>query len=116
MDITNVDVGHHGNIYILSLFFRFLILISIGDHEGGPDGMDFDSEGNLLVANWGGAHIEVFGPSGGSPIERIQCPFSNPSNVHFRPDSWQIFVTEHDSDSLWSFEWKHKGAKQFCDL
>lgn len=30
-----------------------------GDHEGGPDGMDFDASGNLLVANWGSGFIDV---------------------------------------------------------
>ena len=78
--------------------------------------MDFDAEGNLLVANWGGSHIEVFGPKGGSPNLRIKCPFTKPSNLHFHPDSQQVFVTEHDSDSLWTFEWKHKGLKHYCEL
>ena len=78
--------------------------------------MDFDSEGNLLVANWGGSYIEVFTANGGSPTLRIKCPFDKPSNVHFRPDSKQVYVTEHDSDSLWTFEWKYKGKKQYCEL
>lgn len=48
-----------------------------GDHDGGPDGMDFDDAGNLLVANWGGSHIEVYNPAG-TQIARIKCPFANP--------------------------------------
>jgi gluconolactonase len=92
------------------------VMSNTGDHEGGPDGMDFDAEGRLLVANWGGGHIEVFGPEGGNPIERIKCPFDKPSNLHFRPNSTEVFVTEHDSDSLWKFNWKCQGAKQFCEI
>ena len=33
--------------------------VILGRHEGGPDGMDFDSQGNLLVANWGSGYIDV---------------------------------------------------------
>ena len=29
------------------------------DHEGGPDGMDFDENGNLIVAHWGAGFLEV---------------------------------------------------------
>ena len=78
--------------------------------------MDFDEEGNLLVANWGSSHLEVFGSSGGDPVARILCPFDKPSNLHFRPDSTVVYVTEHTSNGLWWFEWKCKGMKQFCDL
>ena len=38
---------------------KFLSWWLAGDHEGGPDGMDFDSMGNLLVANWGSGYIDV---------------------------------------------------------
>ena len=85
-----------------------------GDHEGGPDGMDFDEDGFLLVANWGGGHIEVFPPAGGAPSTRIRCPFDRVSNVHFRPNSNEVLVTEHDDDALWSFEWRAKGRKEYC--
>lgn len=36
-----------------------MLLCIAGDHDGGPDGMDFDYEGNLLVANWGSGYIDV---------------------------------------------------------
>ena len=85
-----------------------------GDHEGGPDGMDFDEDGFLLVANWGSGHVEVFPPTGGVPSTRIRCPFDRVSNVHFRPNSNEVFVTEHDNHALWSFEWRTKGRKEYC--
>lgn len=87
-----------------------------GDHQGGPDGMDFDEDNNLLVANWGGGHFEVFPPSGGDPIYRIKCPFVRPSNIHFLPGTSTAYVTEHDFHGLWKFEWKNKGKKQYCDI
>ena len=78
--------------------------------------MDFDSAGNLLVAHHGSEHIEVFGPEGGTPFCRIKCPFKTPSNVHFRPNTKEVYVTEHDTHGLWMFEWTQTGAKQYCDL
>ena len=93
--------------------YRFSYLT--GDHEGGPDGMDFDIDNNLLVANWGSSHIEVFAPEGGHPIERIKCPFERPSNIHFKPNSSEVFVTEHDNHAVWRFDWKRKGMPQYCE-
>jgi len=85
-----------------------------GDHFGGPDGMDFDSEGNLLVANWGGSSIDVFSPHG-RLIERVMAPFTKPSNVHFGgPDGQWVYVTEHDHNGLWKFHWDRPGQPQYC--
>lgn len=86
-----------------------------GDHKGGPDGMDYDEEGFLLVANWGSGHLEVFDPLG-KLTERIKCPFANPSNLQFKPNSSQVFVTEHEFHGLWRFDWRCKGQKQYCEL
>ncbi|KAK3609903.1 hypothetical protein CHS0354_036666 [Potamilus streckersoni] len=86
-----------------------------GDHQGGPDGMDFDEDNNLLVTNHGSSYIEVFSPEGGDPIARIKCPFHSPSNVHFQPHTNIVYVTEHEIHGLWKFEWKRKGKLQYCD-
>lgn len=95
------------------MHYKYLIA---GDHFGGPDGMDFDDQGNLIVANHGGSHLEVFSPDGGDPFIRIKCPFSEPSNVHFEPGCNMVYVTEHTYNGLWKFEWKHKGKKQYCEM
>ena len=80
-----------------------------GDHRGGPDGIDFDAEGNLLATNWGGGAIEVFDPSG-ALIERIETPFDKPSNLHFGgPDGCDLYVTEHTTDGLWRTRWRCPG-------
>ncbi|CAL1528121.1 unnamed protein product [Lymnaea stagnalis] len=87
-------------------------------HNGsfsGPDGMDFDEHGNLLVAHWGSGFIEVFSPDGGEPIKRIKCPFDKPSNIHFEPGTSFVYVTEHTNNSLWKFQWEAKGMPQYCD-
>ena len=76
--------------------------------------MDFDVCDQLLVANHGQGHIEVFG-SDGKLVSRIKCPFKTPSNVHFKPDSKICYVTEHDTNAVWSFVWKNKGMPMFCN-
>ncbi|KAK7099756.1 diisopropyl-fluorophosphatase-like [Littorina saxatilis] len=86
-----------------------------GNLEGGADGMDFDDKGNLLVAHWGTGHIEVFSPEGGSPAKRIPTPFKTPSNLHFQPKSRTVYMTEHDNNGLWKFEWETCGMPQFCE-
>ena len=78
--------------------------------------MDFDEDNNLLVANWGSSHLEVFGCDGGVPHTRIKCPFSKPSNLHFKRGSNIVYVTEHENHGLWKFEWKNKGKPQYCDI
>lgn len=84
-----------------------------GDHRGGPDGIDFDSQGDLIVTNLGGAHLEVFYPDG-STRERIPLPFAKPSNVHFRgPDDCTLLITEHSNHSLWQTPWPCPGQRQF---
>uniref|UniRef100_UPI0021C4C9AF Diisopropyl-fluorophosphatase n=1 Tax=synthetic construct TaxID=32630 RepID=UPI0021C4C9AF len=86
-----------------------------GTHKGGAAGMDFDEDNNLLVANWGSSHIEVFGPDGGQPKMRIRCPFEKPSALHFKPQTKTIFVTEHENNAVWKFEWQRNGKKQYCE-
>ena len=86
-----------------------------GEHEGGPDGMDFDRDGRLLVANWGSGHLEVFDESG-VHVSRIKCPFKNPSNLHFEPGSGVVYVTEHEFHGLWKFSWMTPGQRQYCEL
>ena len=77
--------------------------------------MDYDEENYLIVANHGGEHLEVFSPAGGDPVMRIKCPFQTPSNVHFKPGTSTVYVTEHDFHGLWKFEWKRKGKPQYCE-
>uniref|UniRef100_H2Y755 SMP-30/Gluconolactonase/LRE-like region domain-containing protein n=1 Tax=Ciona savignyi TaxID=51511 RepID=H2Y755_CIOSA len=84
--------------------------------NGGPDGMDFDETGRLLVANYGASHIEVYPPGGSQePIVRLKCPFKTLSNLHFARNSNICYVTEHDNGGVWKFEWDCKGAPMYCD-
>lgn len=84
-----------------------------GNHEGGPDGIDFDSQGRLLATNWGGSAVEIFGPDG-AHIGQIRTPFARPSNVHFMgPGSRDLLITEHDTNGLWKTQHTCDGQKQY---
>ena len=77
--------------------------------------MDFDVEGNLLVANWNSGFIEVF-DSDASHIVRIKCPFKQVSNLDFKPGTKEVYVTEHDNNALWRFTWENEGRRHYCHL
>ena len=92
-----------------ALFIRRRFATLPGEHRGGPDGMDFDAQGNLLATNWGGGAIEVFDPSG-TLVERIATPFDKPSNIHFGgADGRDLYVTEHTTNGLWRTRWRVPG-------
>jgi gluconolactonase len=84
-----------------------------GEHKGGPDGLDFDIQGNLLATNWGGYAIEIFDPNG-RHIGKIHTPFHAPSNLHFRgPGSRDLLITEHMCNGLWQVEHFCPGQRQY---
>lgn len=84
-----------------------------GEHKGGPDGLDFDADGNLLATNWGGYAVEIFDPTG-KHIGQIRTPFHAPSNVHFRgPDSKELLITEHQCQGLWQVTHTTTGQRQY---
>lgn len=92
---------------------KFLFGTLPGDHRGGPDGIDFDVEGNLIATNWGGGHLEVFSPDG-VLIQRAVLPFDKPSNLHFTsPGSRTLLITEHTENALWRCEWPTSGQLQY---
>lgn len=83
-----------------------------GEHRVGADGMDFDSAGNLLVANWGEKSIDVFDPTG-ALLERMTVS-GHASNLHFGgPDRRTLFITEHSTNALWRTSWKTPGQREW---
>lgn len=79
----------------------------------GPDGMDFDADGNLVATNLGSGFLDIFDPAG-SLIRRVSLPFKKPSNVHFSgPDSHLMLVTEHSTYGLWQFDYGMTGQLQY---
>jgi gluconolactonase len=62
----------------------------------GPDGMAFDSEGNLYVAHYGSGAVFVY-DAGGILLDRIPTPGVNPTNLCFGGAAHdQLYVTVDD--------------------
>lgn len=82
-----------------------------GDDSGGPDGMDYDQQGHLLVAHWKGSSIDMFDPDG-TLIERIMLPFADPSNLHFGgTDGKDLYITDLGNGAVWKTRWKWAGLR-----
>jgi sugar lactone lactonase YvrE len=92
---------------------RFLFATLSGDHPDGPDGIDFDEQGNLIATNLGVGTLDVFLPDGALKTHGT-LPFRDPSNVHFAgPGSRTLLITEHTYHGLWQTEWECAGQRQF---
>ncbi len=68
---------------------------------GDPDGFNFDVNGNMYVAHFGGGAIYVISPSG-EILHKIKTPGSKPSNVEFAgPDRKTFYITEDETNSIY---------------
>jgi gluconolactonase len=82
-----------------------------GDQATGGDGMDYDSDGRLIVADWGGNTLDAFDPDGRCVL-RMRLPFDAPSNLHFGGDDGRdLLVTEHGTNGLWRGRWPVPGIR-----
>ena len=81
----------------------------------GPDGMAFDSEGNLLVAHFGSGRVFVY-DAGGTEVDRICCGGANPTNVCFGgPHRTTLFITVDDTGEMVTVDWGVPGQTlHFC--
>ncbi|HNR69520.1 MAG TPA: SMP-30/gluconolactonase/LRE family protein [bacterium] len=69
---------------------------------GDPDGINFDLQGNLYVAHFGGGAVIVLAPDG-SVRRVIPTPGKKPSNVEFgNSDRKTLYVTEVETNSVYS--------------
>ncbi len=68
-------------------------IVKLPSHEGIPDGMTVDGNGNIWSACWGGAQIIQYDPDG-AEISRIELPAVQTSAVMFGgEDLTDIYVT-----------------------
>lgn len=78
---------------------------------GDPDGIEFDVEGNLYAAHFGGGAVYVFSPEG-KIIQKINTPGLKPTNLEFGgPDLKTLFLTEVVTNSLYKIDCKLVGSK-----
>lgn len=76
---------------------------------GDPDGIEFDVNGNLYVAHFGGKAVYVFSLEG-KLIQKIETPGSKPTNLEFGDEDYQtLYLTEVETNSLYKIRTKHPG-------
>lgn len=79
---------------------------------GDPDGIDFDSEGNLYTAHFGGGAVYKISATG-EVLQKISTPGKKPSNVEFGGDDLKtLFITECETNSVYSMRVDIPGAKK----
>ncbi|CAH1787841.1 unnamed protein product, partial [Owenia fusiformis] len=77
------------------------------------DGIDFDEKGNLIVTEHGSSMLFVFDPNGGAPTCQLKLPTTRATNIQFRPNSNELYIT---GDALLKLQWKYKGMKQYWEI
>ena len=76
---------------------------------GDPDGIEFDKNGNLYVAHYGGKAVYIFS-SNGEMIQKIKTPGSKPTNLEFGDDDAKtLYLTEVETSSLYKIRTKYSG-------
>lgn len=86
-EVYAFDLLPDGSLGAKRVFARF------ERHEGCPDGMTTDADGNLWAAMWDGARIEKLSPEG-ERIGSIPIPTRRPTSCVFvDPDCTEMYVT-----------------------
>jgi gluconolactonase len=79
--------------------------------DGDPDGIDFDINGNLYVAHFGGKAVYIFSPEG-KLQQKIETPGSKPTNLEFGDGDFKtLYLTEVETNSLYKIRTKFPGKK-----
>jgi gluconolactonase len=79
----------------------------------GPDGMAFDSAGNLYVAHYNGARVDVLDATG-REVVRIEVPGPGVTNVAFGgADGRDVVITEVSTASVYRTRVEIPGLKLF---
>ena len=80
---------------------------------GDPDGFNFDIEGNLYVAHFGGGNLYVISPSG-EILRKVKTPGLKPTNVEFAgEDGKTLFLTEVETNSIYKCRVNVMGHSNF---
>ncbi|HEX2960780.1 MAG TPA: SMP-30/gluconolactonase/LRE family protein [Ignavibacteriales bacterium] len=80
---------------------------------GDPDGIAFDTEGNLYAAHFGGGGVYVISPDG-KIKGKIPTPGKKPSNVEFAGDDMKtLYITEDETNSIYKTRVEVPGLRLF---
>lgn len=76
---------------------------------GDPDGIEFDVNGNLFVAHFGGKAVYIFSPEG-LLLHKIETPGSKPTNLEFGDEDYKtLYLTEVETNSLYKIRTNYPG-------
>ena len=76
---------------------------------GDPDGIEFDVNGNLFVAHFGGKAVYIFSPAG-KLLQKIETPGIKPTNLEFgEADYKTLYLTEVETNSLYKIKTNYPG-------
>ncbi|MFF9144931.1 SMP-30/gluconolactonase/LRE family protein [Streptomyces sp. NPDC014861] len=67
---------------------------ALAAHEGRPDGMTVDDDGNLWVALWGSGRVRCYSP-GGDVVRDLAVPTLHPSSVAFGHGVMAVTTARH---------------------
>lgn len=77
---------------------------------GDPDGIDFDVNGNLYAAHFGGKAVYIFSPEG-KQIQKIETPGTKPTNLEFGDRDYKtLYLTEVETNALYKIRANNKGG------
>lgn len=94
------DVDDEGNLSNKQVFIEI--------PGGDPDGLEFDSKGNLLVAHFGGSAVVVVSPEG-KIINKLITPGKKPSNIEWgNKEKTKLYVTECETNTLYLINYSIK--------
>ncbi len=80
---------------------------------GDPDGIAFDSLGNLYIAHFGGGNIYVVSP-GGMIIDTIKTPGKKVSNLEFAGEDLKtLYITEDETNAVYKMQSRVPGFPLF---
>lgn len=76
---------------------------------GDPDGIEFDVDGNLYAAHFGGKAVYIFSPDG-KQIQKIETPGSKPTNLEFGDSDYKtLYLTEVETNALYKIRVEKPG-------
>ncbi|MFZ5517570.1 MAG: SMP-30/gluconolactonase/LRE family protein [Candidatus Zhuqueibacterota bacterium] len=103
--IVRFDVVESGRLANMQVFVEL--------PGGDPDGLEFDTEGNLWVAHFGSGTVFVIAPDG-HILHRIKTPGKKPSNLEFGDaDGRTLFLTEDETNSIYKLRVCVTGYRAF---
>ena len=78
---------------------------------GDPDGIEFDTDGNLYVPHFGTGTVFVISPEG-KILQKVKTPGKQPSNLEFGDDDLRtLYLTEDETNAVYKIRTTNTGYK-----